>query len=395
MKPNILYLAHCLPTQPDKGERIRAYHELRYLTARYNVHVVCTGRNPFDLERVKEMRRACASFRFEPINEIAGFARAAFRFLLGSSLTLAFYHNARIQQAVRDVCREVRFDVTVAFSTAMAPYAPVEVPLLLDMVDVDSAKWASYGEVRRFKWLYRQEAARLRAAEQQYGTVAKSVLLTSMHEVALLKSALPAVRATAVLNGVDGDYFNPEMLTAVPKLPGRQYITMVGAMSYFPNSDAAVWFTGEVLPRLRAKSNIEFFVVGHSPTAAVQRLAHRSGVTVTGSVPDVRPYIADASAVVVPLRIARGVQNKVLEALAMGKPVLASPAVAATFGQDLPPGITVCRTADDYVEAILSIDPQAPPDTCIRNAVISRYRWDKQMAVFDDELQICFEGRRK
>ncbi len=149
---------------------------------------------------------------------------------------------------------------------------------------------------------------------------------------------------TAVLeNGVDFEYFDPDKVTAAPA-SGKRNLVFTGTMDYQPNIEAACGFVSEILPELRrADPAVEFTVVGRNPPREVLRLAETPGVHVTGSVPDVRPYLKAAHAVVAPLRIARGIQNKVLEGLAMGKLVFVSPAVALTFGSGLPPGVTSLR----------------------------------------------------
>jgi glycosyltransferase involved in cell wall biosynthesis len=179
------------------------------------------------------------------------------------------------------------------------------------------------------------------------------------------------------------------MTPALPELANRKYIVMVGAMNYFPNSDGAVWFAREVFPQIRsAAPDVEFLIVGHSPLSSVQRLASLPGVTVTGYVPDVRPFIAQSITTVTPLRIARGVQNKVLEALGMGKTVLASAEIARTFGALLPDGLCVCGTPEEYTHEVVRRVSEPPGfDPAIREATRRRFSWEQKLEAFDEELR--------
>ena len=131
---------------------------------------------------------------------------------------------------------------------------------------------------------------------------------------------------------------------------------------------------------------MRFLVVGRNPSREVVRLSRRPGVTVTGTVPDVRPYVAGARAVVVPLRIARGVQNKVLEALAMGKVVLATPEVCRTFGQ-LPVGLVRCDSPSGFVEAVCAGSESLPAPEEIRAAACRRFSWERSLGRITDALR--------
>jgi sugar transferase (PEP-CTERM/EpsH1 system associated) len=388
LKPDILYLSHCLPTIPDKGERIRAYHEVLYLSRRYRVHVAAFVRDVHAIDAVDTVRPLCGSFYFEKLRRFT-LPYKGLRFLFGRSLINSFYRSESLRKYVEELSREVRFSATIAFTAAMAPYAPAGVPLLVDMVDVDSEKWAEYAHRRSPRWFYGLEADRLRRHERAVSDQAESVILTTEQESARLRAIAPDCRVRAIGNGVDFEYFDPEKCPRLPDLAGRRYIVMVGAMNYFPNSDAAVWFAQEVFPRLRAQlPDVEFLIVGHKPPRSVRRLAAIPGVSVTGRVLDIRPYVGQALAAVTPLRIARGVQNKVLEALAMGKTVLASPQVARTFGAQRPPGLQVCETPDEYCRGVLAaVHHGLGHDPSIRAAARERFSWERNLAAFDEELR--------
>jgi glycosyltransferase involved in cell wall biosynthesis len=188
-----------------------------------------------------------------------------------------------------------------------------------------------------------------------------------------------------VENGVDFDYFHSEAAPAAG--PAARRILFSGTMDYYPNQDAVRWFAAEVWGELRKRDPLlAFQIVGRNPPAAVRRL-QGNGITVTGGVPDMRPYLRGALGMVAPLRLARGIQNKVLEALAMGLPVWASAAVADTFGEPLPTGITCCRRPADYAEAILA--GAGPGPAAIRNAARERFTWSTNLDRLTAHLDAC------
>jgi glycosyltransferase involved in cell wall biosynthesis len=190
-------------------------------------------------------------------------------------------------------------------------------------------------------------------------------------------------------NGVDFDYFDPSIGWEPPDLRKR-FIAFVGAMDYYPNAEAACWFASQVFPQIRRQQKeMEFLIVGRNPTAAVRRLDRLPGITVTGAVADVRPYLSAAEAAIAPLRIARGIQNKVLEALAMGKRTLASTAVCDTFSEELPPGVLRCRSVQDYVEFFQrNSEASDPSPAAIRSAARRRFSWKANLEILTDELQL-------
>lgn len=381
---------------PDKGERIRAYYEVKYLAQRYRLHVVCLSREARVLQYVPEIRAECASFITHSLSSKVQLGLAAFRFLAGSSLTEGYYRDHGLSETIRRLQKEVRFAATVAFSSAVAHYAPPGVPLLLDMVDVDSQKWFQYGESRHPKFFYRTEGRRLREVERTSSRRAKCVVLTTEQEANLLRRYAPdSQKICAIENGVDSHFFDPHEFPHDPDLARRRYVVLVGAMDYYPNGEGAAWFANQVFPRLRERcKDIEFFIVGHKPQHFVQKLGSIPGVTVTGYVPDVRPYIGHSLLAVAPLHIARGIQNKVLAAMAMGKVVVGSAELGKTFGESVPKGLVVSGAAEDFVSTILGIvdSGSREPDLAIRQSTIDHFSWDAKLACLDEELRATIDG---
>lgn len=389
----ILYLSHCVPNPPDKGERIRAFHEIQYLAARHRLHLVCFARGRAEQEAARQLADSCASVWVEPLSPRPALARAALRFALGASLTASFHGSREMRRHVQRLAQEVPLSAAIAYSTIMGPYAPEGIPLLLDMVDVDSEKWFEYARLRRPGFPYALEARRLRRMESSLAARACRTFLSTQREEKLLLRLCPGAATRCLENGISAAYFDPAASPKLPWLEGRRYVVFIGVMDYFPNADAVCWFAGRVYPGLRRHDPAaEFFVVGRNPARRVLELSRIPGITVTGAVDDVRPYLASASAVVVPLRIARGIQNKALEALAMGKPVLASPTVAAALGDSLPPGLLRCDSEEDFIDAAAAALASGPaPDPRIRESVLERFCWERNLALLDAELRAAAE----
>lgn len=223
-------------------------------------------------------------------------------------------------------------------------------PAVVDLVDVDSQKWLDYAESSQapISWLYRTEGRRLRHLEKELPTWVKASTLVSNAEVELYRQFATAAEVHAITNGVDLEFFQP----AQPGEPENGCV-FVGALDYPPNVDAACWFSREVWPHLhRRHSKARLRLVGRRPVDSIWQLAEVAGVEVVGQVPDVRPYLVQSAVVVAPLRIARGIQNKVLEGMAMGKPVVASPQVVSGLKNRLDVPILLASTPSEWIELV-------------------------------------------
>jgi len=293
---------------------------------------------------------------------------------------MSFYFSPRMKEHIRGLMLREKIFGTLAYSSAMGQYAPDDLPMVLDLVDVDSEKWMQFAETRRLRPLYRMEGRRLRVEEIRQQKRASRTLVTTESEARLLSTFVGEHAAEWMENGVDSVFFDPARVTAAPVSGSQPPVVFVGAMDYFPNADAVCWFAENVFAEWKRRSpEAAFWIVGRNPTAQVRQLAKTEGIQVTAEVPDVRPFLAAARIVVAPLRIARGIQNKVLEALAMGKEVLVSPEVAGCFGRDLPVGLTICKTPADYIEAMSSRTGAASDEMKIRAAVCQRFSWEANL----------------
>lgn len=389
MKKKLLYLVHRLPYPPNKGDKIASFNLLRFLAERYEVYLGTFIDDPEDRQHRTTVEEYCADLCAPEINPTAARLASLRGLLTGEALSLPYLRDKTLQRWTRRVLEEHRPERVVIFSGPMAQYVTgrlgAEAISLFDMVDVDSEKWRSYGERKPWpmNWLYRREADKLLAFERQMASEFDSTVFVSKEEAELFRRLAPesAHKTTYRIQGVDSEFFDPSIGFENPYPDGAPALVFTGMMDYWPNVDAVQWFVREIFPAVRqAVPDALFCIVGMRPSAEVQKLAEQPGVMVTGGVPDVRPYLASAHAAALPLRIARGIQNKVLEAMAMQRPVLATPD-AMTGIQDYP-GYSPTVSEDPRVlaeSAIRLLQQPRREEPAARACVLERYNWDANL----------------
>ena len=393
---NLLYLVHRLPYPPNKGDKVRSYHLLKHLAARHRVFLGTFIDDPQDEAYVDKLPEFCADLHIARISPRTAKIRSLSGLLSNEALTLPYYRNAGLKAWIERTLREEKIDAAVIFSSAMAQYVQgmPELRTLVDFVDVDSAKWTQYAPNHRWpmSWLYRREGERLLAFERAVAQQATHSFFVTENETELFCRSAPECkgRVDAMCNGVNAEFFSPEHALATPFKAGELPLVFTGAMDYWPNIDAVTWFVTEILPLLLQRHpESKFYIVGRSPTPAVLALASEH-VVVTGTVDDVRPYLQHAAVVVAPLRLARGIQNKVLEAMAMGVPVIASQECAGPVDAVPERDFLTAGSVDDYVrqiEALLqSPDRSAAMGQAARQQVLARYSWDAHLSKIDRYL---------
>lgn len=391
----ILFLVHRLPYPPNKGDKVRSCHLLKHLARRHRVHLGTFIDDPDDEQHLPTVRAMCASVHASRLHPRLARLGSLSGLLRNEPLTLAYYRDAALDAWVQGLRASGKIDGVLVFSSSMAQYAHgLNVPLWVDFVDVDSAKWTDYAANHRWpmSWLYRREGTQLLSYERSVAALARHSFFATEKETELFRGLAPEVagRVAPICNGVDFDYFAPDPARPSPFAAGEMPLVFTGAMDYWPNIDAVCWFVAEMLPALRQRwPALRFHIVGRNPAPAVRALAGPA-VSVSGTVPDVRPYLQHAAAVVAPLRLARGIQNKVLEAMAMARPVVA--ATVCTEAIDATPGrhLLAADEPAEYVHALntlLNAPAQAQAmGQAGRLQVEQAYGWDGQLAALDAHL---------
>jgi sugar transferase (PEP-CTERM/EpsH1 system associated) len=393
---NLLYLVHRMPYPPDKGDKVRSYHLLKHLLARNRVFLGTFIDDPADEQHVDTLRAMCAGLCAIRLRPRRARLASLSGLLSGEALTLHYYRDAELRRWVGCTLASEPIDAAVVFSSSMAQYAEGlgSLPVFVDFVDVDSAKWTAYAHKHAWpmSWLYRREGSKLLAYERAVAAFARRSFFSTANETRLFLEKAPefARAVEPVSNGVDAHFYAPAVDRASPYAAGEEVPVFTGAMDYWPNIDAVTWFANDVLPQLRRRRpNLRFYIVGRAPTGAVQALASEA-VIVTGTVPDVRPYLQHAAVGVAPLRLARGVQNKILEAMAMGRAVVAASSCVEALEVCRGTEVVSAERAADYVreiEQLLDVPAAAHAlGAAGRARVLESYTWAAHMAVFDRQL---------
>lgn len=389
----LLYLVHRIPYPPDKGDKIRSYHLLKHLSQHYRVHLGTFIDDEKDRSYLGKVRSLCGETCFVDLYPRAARVRSLRGLFSGQPLTLPYYRDRGLQAWVNSVLETRPVGNVLIFSSAMAQYVSRagSARRIIDFVDIDSDKWMQYSVTKAWpmSWIYRRESRLLLDYEREIAKNFDSAAFVSETEANLFKQLAPeaAAKVTYFNNGVDADYFSPQNIYPNPYPAGIETLVFIGAMDYWANVDAVDWFARSIFPAIRAQlPNVEFYIAGSRPTTAVTALAAIPGVTVTGAVPDVRPYLAHAALAVAPLRIARGIQNKVLEAMAMEKIVIASP--QAIEGICTEPGreLFVANDESDFAHQITTLLRNAPNRAIGRAArarVLEDYSWKKGLRRID------------
>ena len=391
--PALLYLTHRLPYPPNKGDKVRSFNILRQLARHHRVFLGTFIDHPDDGRHLASLVQWCESVHAVECHPRRRRLASLRGLLQAEALSLPYYRDAGLARWVADTVASHHIRVALAFSGPMAQYLAVDglQRRIVDFCDVDSAKWTQYAAERPWPlgWLYRREGRCLLDFERQAAAAADAALFVTDAEAELFRRAAPevAARTLTLHNGVDADFFAPTLPFDNPYPAGGPVLLFTGAMDYWPNIDAVEHFVDSMLPAIRARwPGALFWIVGMNPAASVRGLAG-AGIHVTGTVADVRPYMAHADVIVAPLRIARGIQNKVLEAMAMARPVVVSAASAtglsALAGRD-------CEIADgpeDFVARILALLEQPARrwamGAAARACVMDHYSWPAHLAQLD------------
>jgi polysaccharide biosynthesis protein PslH len=400
---NILFLAHRIPYPPNKGEKIRAFHELQFLAARHTIDLFCFADNAAEAEEQWNLRNLCRRIYVEARNPAWIKLRMARSFARQEPLTNGCFFSPRFRNEVRGALARERYDLIFVYCSSMAQYVPrpSPAPVVVDFVDVDSAKWAQYARFSRapLSWVYAREARLLGQFEEAVAESSSlSIVATTQEAAQLLRGHRFSVEV--IENGVV-----PLPTSLGTQLPDelrqlQPYLLFIGQMDYRPNIDAVTYFAKDVLPRVRqAYPGVRFLIAGRNPTRSVRRLAVQEGVVVCGGIADVQPYLLGASVVVAPFRISQGIQNKILEALASRRPVVSTRRPAEAIGAKHGETLLIADSAEDFTQSIVGLlrDPElhrkfdSGPEFVRKN-----FDWQSSLKRLERLLEdVAGDGRRR
>lgn len=392
-RPRILFLTHRFPYPPNRGDRIRSFRLLEFMSKIADVDLVSLYEEEPKEEYLSVLKGLCRQTCFVPWRKYGRWLRAGASLLAGSTMTEGLFGSQRLRRQVQSWANNEKYDRVVSFCSSMYPYTQLKelrnIPLIVDIVDVDSQKWLDYAQVCEGasglikRPIFLTEGKRLRRVETEIAQKALRTLVVSEDEANLYRSFVPENiqnKIVAVSNGVDSVFFSPEAeFVKQDIIPFR--LVFVGALDYRANLDGIAWFLDNIWQSIKEKyPQAELDLVGSNPGEKTQAFAKTAGVNLIGRVDDVRPYIQRAAAVTVPLRVARGIQNKVLEAMAMAKPVLATPMSLQGIDSDVTQYAYCCDSIEDWMKYIPSAFEQNASAASIRanegrKIIVQTYSW--------------------
>ena len=393
----ILYVCHRFPFPPKRGGKIRPFNMIKHLSRKHEVDVASLARSEAEAEEGQGLAAYCNSYEMEIIEPSIQALRMVARLPTSTPSSMGFFYSGRLAHKINEVLRAHRYDLIFVHCSSVAQYVSGVrgIPKVLDFGDMDSQKWLDYGRFKPFPFSlgYRLEGMKLMREEKRLAARFDLCTTTTRAELETLNSYQCGVDIDWFPNGVDGEYFSP---SAEPYDPST--ISFVGRMDYYPNQECMFDFCAKVLPLLQQRrSQIKLKIIGADPSPAVCRLGELPGVAVTGSVPDVRPHVRGSALMVAPLNIARGTQNKILEAMAMGVPVVTSRlganGVDAVAGEHL----LVAGSDAEYAETILRILDHLPERQRLAHAgrqrMLTHHNWESSMCKLDTILDRCIRKR--
>ena len=333
-RPPLLFLVHRIPYPPNKGDKIRSFHWLSALSQRYRVFLATFIDHDADWQYVELLQRYCQELCVVGLSRRRSLLRASLTFMTDRPITTLYYRSEKIAAWVGQTVKQQQIEDVLVFSSSMAQYvdSPCYAALnrVIDFVDVDSDKWQQYAQFKPWplSWIYKREARRLSGYERHISESFRKAFFVSREEARLFAERMGEghQQIEFVNNGVELHSLTAAEVDNPYEIDGAgRNIVFVGTLDYWPNEDAVLWFIDKVYSAIvKEDANVRFYVVGSNPSPQIQALERIGGVRVVANVADVKPYLLHADVAVAPLRVARGVQNKVLEAVAAGIPCIAS-----------------------------------------------------------------------
>lgn len=389
----ILFLTHRLPYPPDKGERIRSYHVLKYLASRYEIDLFCLADHRDELGQLKGLTPLCRRTHVEVPGKPGRLVHSLQNFLMAKPVTFGFFRSAPLRRAVETALRNNSYDLIVVNCSSMVQFVPqhLTVPMVVDFVDADSHKFRQYaaGSHGLARWFMGREARLVNAAEREIGRRASYSMAVTRHDAFELQaSGWDGPEVQVVSMGVD--------LPEIEEICGdfrelQPYALFVGTMSYRPNVDAAIYFATEILPLIRQNfPNLKFVIVGRDPHSRIRKLARLKDVVVTGKVADVFCYFKSAMVSIASFRMSQGFHSKIAESLAVGTPVVATRRAADGIGLSEREGLFRAEGRDEFAKAVVRIlgDEKLCTDLRARAALVrQQLTWDERLKGLDESLQ--------
>ncbi len=387
----ILFISHKIPYPPDKGEKIRAYNELKYLSKFFEVHLCSFVENQKDLKSVEKLKNICKDVEVLPLSKLARRLKTFLAILLKRPISIEVFYSKSLQRLIKRKIRRENFDIAFCFSSSSAKYDFLDTKIITDFVDVDSQKWFQYSQKTEglTSWLYKREGNKVFEYEKRVFKKSNISLFVSEKEKELFLKRIKkeSQNIYVVPNGVDFDYFKPEKKNK-DKENEAFNLLFTGNMDYFANEDGILWFIEKIMPLLRERCpKVKLYVVGSNPSKKLRSL-NLKDVIVTGYVDNIKMFYDFSTVFVAPLRIAQGVQNKILEAMSMKNPVVAT--LKAYEGLEAKPykEIFLAQNELQFAESIIYLlfNPNKREEIGenARKYVLKRHDWDKNMAILKD-----------
>jgi sugar transferase (PEP-CTERM/EpsH1 system associated) len=395
-KEPLLFLCHRIPFPPNKGDKIRSFNILKKLSEQYEVHLGCFIDDSFDKQYVSGLQKYCASIFHLDQHKTLAKIKGLTGFLTNKPITLPYYFDKRMQQWTYRVIAQYKISKVFVYSSSMAQYVQENsskddeysaLERVIDFVDVDSDKWRQYANKKAgiAKWFFNREYKLLAREENVICAQFTHSLFVSPDEAQLFRDNQPQAqqgKVHGVLNGVDVDFFNPEVSFSEENLvPTVPFISFTGAMDYWANVDAVLWFVEHVWPLILVEQPTAIFcIVGGNPSSEVKALAkNNKGIVVTGRVHDVRPFIDKAQCIVAPLQIARGIQNKVLEAMSLNKSIVVTTMAMEGINAKQSEGVVITDDESVYAQACLTLLSKQPKALTNREWILEHFTWQQTL----------------
>jgi len=401
---NILFLSHRIPYPPDKGDKIRSLNMIKHLSKKHRIFLGTIFDEEDDKNHIVKLKEYCREISAIPLT---GKFKLLYGFFASKPFSVSNFYDPRLQKFVDTVLEKNNIQAVICFCSSMAEYVfktPLYkknklkgIRLIMDFVDLDSDKWRQYAQFSKgiMKYVYKIEWKQLFKYEVKINRTFHHSIFISPKEAAIFKEYYPEMKNISIVpNGVDHQFFSPDQVPVMPEL--KKYIqgpmlVFTGRMDYLANVNGVIWFCRQVFPKIRKQyPDVQFYIVGNKPSDAIWALTEMEGITVTGYVEDIREYYKMADVCVTPLKIARGLQNKVLEAMAMGKAVVATSSAKTGIICKENEDFILADDAETFAHAVIELLTDSVVrekiGRCAMENVRKHYDWDENLAKLDSLL---------